>query len=71
MIQSYEIPEWNARNFPNHTKSVERCVKLVMETFGRVCGSKARDRVIRTPLKSLTEMSKFDRKTKFNLVSKN
>jgi hypothetical protein len=52
----------NIEKFPCHTQSVERCVKLVTEAAGTVCGPGARDGYIRSRLQARGLMPKFETK---------
>jgi hypothetical protein len=53
---------WKLDDFPCHTQSVERHVKLVTEAAGAVCGEQRRDGFIRAKLLSRKIMSKFSSK---------
>lgn len=75
-IKSYinnsdSIPNWNInyKKFPVHTQAVERCVKLVTEASGRVCGAEARDGFIRSTLLSRSAMPDFTSKSDFKVPS--
>lgn len=52
-------------DFPCHTQSVERCVKLVTEASQRVTAASSRDGFIRTRLQSRAEMPNFGHKNLF------
>lgn len=52
-------------DFPCHTQSLERCVKLVTEASQRVTDVNSRDGFIRTRLQSRAEMPNFGHKNKF------
>jgi len=54
-------------DFPCHTQSVERCVKLVTEASQSVTDATSRDGFIRTKLQSRAEMPNFGHKNKFKL----
>lgn len=51
--------------FPCHTQSVERCVKLVTEAAGKVCGYENRDGFIRATFRSRSLMPEFNSKFQF------
>ncbi|KAE8746239.1 hypothetical protein FOCC_FOCC007111 [Frankliniella occidentalis] len=57
--------EWDFQKFPCHTVAVERTVKLVTEASQAVYGPEARDRFIRTTLKSRQQIPKFASKSDF------
>lgn len=67
-IKSGEVPNWSTKfkSFPVHTQAVERCVKLVTEASGKVCGAESRDGFIRTTLLSRSTMPSFTHKSQFN-----
>ena len=52
-------------HYPNHTQSVERCVKLVTDASRTVYGSNSRDGFIRAKITSRTVMPQFDTKKQF------
>ena len=52
-------------DYPNHTQSVERCVKIVTDTSKAVYGQEARDGYIRAILVSRSKMPRFDTKRHF------
>lgn len=60
--QSFDIID-----FPCHTQSVERCVKLVTEASLIVTDATARDGLIRNRLKSRAEMPNFGHKNQFRI----
>lgn len=70
-IDSDSIPDWNItfKQFPVHTQAVERCVKLVTEASGKVCGAESRDGFIRTTLLSRSSMPNFTSKSVFKVPS--
>lgn len=70
-INSDSIPNWNInyKKFPVHTQAVERCVKLVTEASGRVCGAEARNGFIRSTLLSRSAMPVFASKSDFKVPS--
>jgi len=47
-------------SFPCHTQAVERCIKLVTEASGLVCGVVSRDGFIRSHIQSRSEMPHFE-----------
>ena len=49
-------------NYPNHTQSVERCIKVVTESSSSVCGSAQRDGWIRARLASRSKRPKLESK---------
>ena len=65
LIESGFVSEWDIRDFPSHTQSVERCVKLVSESAQKVLGFENRDGFIRSTLKSRGLMRKFETKVQF------
>ncbi|GBM30494.1 hypothetical protein AVEN_156252-1 [Araneus ventricosus] len=70
-IQSDSVPNWDItfKTFPVHTQAVERCVKLVTEASGNVCGAESRDGFIRTTLLSRSTMINFALKSDFKVPS--
>lgn len=68
LIHCETAPNWNIRSFPCHTQAVERCVKLVTEASGKVCGAENRDGYIRSTLLSRSIMPEFCNKAKFKLA---
>lgn len=52
-------------DFPCHTQSVERCVKLVTEASQSVADARSRDGFIRNKLESRAEMPNFGHKNEF------
>jgi hypothetical protein len=65
LVASHNVPVLHFPKFPCHTQSVERCVKLVTESCGAVCGEKARDGFILTRVESRELMPKFNTKSQF------
>lgn len=65
LLEDKALPEFEYLKFPCHTQSVERCIKLVTEAAGKVCGHENHDGFIRTTLKSRALMQKFDTKLQF------
>lgn len=57
----------NIALFPCHTQTVERCIKLVTEASGAVCGEKKRDGFIRARLTSRQMMPFFNTKREFSI----
>jgi hypothetical protein len=51
--------------YPNHTQSVERCIKLVSDASKAVYGYDARDGFIRARNSSRAVMPRFDTKRQF------
>lgn len=68
LLKGKSLPVYEYLKFPCHTQAVERCVKLVTEAAGKVCGHESRDGYIRTTLKSRSLMPKFDTKSEFTLL---
>lgn len=70
-IDSGSIPDWNItfKQFPVHTQAVERCVKLVTEASGKVCGAESRDGFIKSTLLSRSSMPNFTSKSVFKVPS--
>lgn len=56
---------FDINDFPCHTQSLERCVKLVTEASQRVTDVEQRDGFIRTKLHSRAEMPNFGHKNNF------
>ena len=54
-------------DFPCHTQSVERCIKLVTEASASVCGHEKRDGFIRARIRSRKSTPNIDSKANFNL----
>jgi len=52
-------------DYPCHTQSVERCVKLVTQAASAVCGAKNRDGFILARLQSRALMPVFEKKSDF------
>jgi hypothetical protein len=65
LLKEKALPKFDCLKFPCHTQSVERCVKLVTEASGKVCGHENRDGYIRATLKSRSMMPKFNTKLEF------
>lgn len=64
-LRTKEIPDFEFLMFPCHTQAVERCVKLVTESAGKVCGETSREGYIRSTLLSRSKMPKFEQKSNF------
>lgn len=69
ILSTKALPDFQCLNFPCHTQAVERCVKLVTESSGKVCGHDNRDGFIRSTLLSRSKMQMFDQKSHFKLMS--
>lgn len=69
LLNNKALPEFEYLKFPCHTQSVERCVKLVTEAAGKVCGHENREGFIKTTLRSRFLMPKFDSKSEFKGAS--
>ena len=65
LIRDENIPDFEFLKYPCHTQAVERCVKLVTEAAGKVCGHHNRDGYIRATLKSRAMMPIFETKQNF------
>ncbi|GBP85400.1 hypothetical protein EVAR_62980_1 [Eumeta japonica] len=52
----------NIKKYPCYIQAVERCIKLVTEASGTVCGDHKRDGFIRARLLSRQQMPHFDTK---------
>lgn len=52
-------------NFPCHSQAVERCVKIVTEASGAVCGTEARDGFIRARIASRVSLPRFETKSQY------
>lgn len=50
-------------NFPCHTQTVERLVKVITDASSKVCGDIARDGYIRTKLEARKNLPYFDNKS--------
>lgn len=62
-LRTREIPDFEFLKFPCHMQAVERCVKLVTESAGKVCGENSRGGYIRTTLHLRSKMPKFEQKS--------
>lgn len=60
-------PVLNIPEFPCHTQSTERHVKLVTEASATVCGFDRRDGMIRATLVSRSKTKTFNTKSQFQL----
>lgn len=67
-VASRQVPVIDFPNFPCHTQSVERCVKVVTEASVAVCGADSRDGFIRVRLESRRNMPKFETKGQYRLA---
>jgi len=54
-------------DFPSHTQSVERCVKLVTEAASYVCGLENRDKAIRSKLLARAINPKVQNKSQYKI----
>jgi hypothetical protein len=52
---------------PCHTQAVERCIKLVTEASNAVCGTAARDGLIRVRIDARNKMPSFNTKREFTV----
>ncbi|GBM25556.1 hypothetical protein AVEN_272551-1 [Araneus ventricosus] len=70
-IQSDSVPNWDItfKTFPVNTQAVERCMKLVTEASGKVCGAESRDGFIRTTLLPRSAMPNSGHKSDFKVPS--
>jgi hypothetical protein len=68
LIAGQAPPVMEFENFPCHTQSVERCVKLVTEAAAAVCGAKSRDGFIRARLQSRELMPQFETKLNYRFT---
>ena len=55
------------QNFPCHTQTVERAIKLATEALLSVVGQENRDCMIENELKSRCKMSKLDSKNDYRI----
>ncbi|GBL91019.1 hypothetical protein AVEN_226520-1 [Araneus ventricosus] len=60
-----EFPALTLEEFPCHTQSVERCVKLISEAAMKVCGETTRDGYIRAKLQARKELPTSDNKEQY------
>ncbi|GBL72660.1 hypothetical protein AVEN_127910-1 [Araneus ventricosus] len=60
-----QFPVMMFEEFPCHTQSVERCIKLISEASMKVCGETARDGYIRVKLQARKEDPTFDNKGQY------
>ncbi|GBM01151.1 hypothetical protein AVEN_27249-1 [Araneus ventricosus] len=60
-----EFPVQTFEEFPCHTQSVERCVKLISEAAMNVCGETARDGYISAKLQERKELPTIDNKGQY------
>ncbi|GBN70667.1 hypothetical protein AVEN_178905-1 [Araneus ventricosus] len=65
MCKEEQFPVLSFEEFPCHTQSVERCVKLISEAAMKVCGETARDGYIRAKLQARKELPKFGKKGQY------
>ncbi|GBM33193.1 hypothetical protein AVEN_251610-1 [Araneus ventricosus] len=65
MCEEEQFPALTFEEFPCHTQSVERCVKLISEAAMKVCGETARDGYIRAKFKARKELPTFDNKGQY------
>lgn len=64
-IRSSAFANEDLKDFPCHTQSVERMVKLVTEAASAVCGPEERHKFVFATLKSRKQMPKFDTKSSY------
>lgn len=57
----------NIETFPCHTQAVERCVKLVTEAAGQICGGSNRDGYIKSKIQSRSIMPQFETKGDYKM----
>ncbi|GBO25510.1 hypothetical protein AVEN_206549-1 [Araneus ventricosus] len=62
MCKEKQFPALTFEEFPSHTQSVERCVKLISEAAMKVCGETARYGYIRAQFQARKELPTFDNK---------
>ncbi|GBN04313.1 hypothetical protein AVEN_122427-1 [Araneus ventricosus] len=62
MCKEEQFPVLIFEEFPCHTQSVVRCVKLISEAAMNACGETARDGHIRAKLQARKELPTFDNK---------
>ncbi|GBN02668.1 hypothetical protein AVEN_121181-1 [Araneus ventricosus] len=65
MCKEKHFPVLTFVEFPCHTQSVERCVKLIPEAAMKVCGESVRDVYTRTKLQARKELPTFDNKGQY------
>jgi len=54
-----------AFEYPCHTQSVERMIRLVSEASGKVFGQDARDGYVKAKLDSRTQLPEFETKSQY------
>lgn len=64
-INGHSITEIDFKEFPCHTQSVERCVKLVTEASAKCYGQKTRDGIIRARIYSREHMPHYECKGQY------
>ena len=65
MVKAKDAPLVEFPQFLCHTQAVKRCIKLVTETSAAVCGTVARDGLIRARLASRKIIPCFNTKSEF------
>ena len=64
-IKHKNAPAIELENYPCHSQVVARCVKLVSDAAGAVCGQKQRIGFTRTRISSRQCMPNFETKTQY------
>ncbi|GBM87991.1 hypothetical protein AVEN_139909-1 [Araneus ventricosus] len=65
MCKEEQFTALTFEEFPCHTQSVERCVKLISEAAMKVCDETARDGYIRAKFQRIKELPTFDNKGQY------
>ncbi|GBO10210.1 hypothetical protein AVEN_147057-1 [Araneus ventricosus] len=65
MCKEKQFPALTFEEFPCHTQSVERCVKLISEAAMKVCGETARYGYIRSQFQARKELPTFENKGQY------
>lgn len=68
-IRSGTVPNWDVNRFSCCTQAVQRCVRLVNEASGKVCGAQSRDGYIRTTQLSRSVIPNFSQKANIRVPS--
>lgn len=55
----------NLNKFPCHTQAVERCVKIITEASGKVCGHDKRDGYIRVKFEGRSDLPSYENKEEY------
>ncbi|GBL62145.1 hypothetical protein AVEN_225590-1 [Araneus ventricosus] len=69
IAENASIKDLEIFKFPCHTKTVERCVKLMTEAASTVCGSHKRDGLIRNTMASRAIMPSFEHEANYKMIN--